>query len=257
MLHGNRPPSDVVFPLAVYRYRPRPALQLKKALRPCLDERSHLINRRRFTIHYPGRPSSLEAQSVFSHRLIGTGLLIKIRSRKGTEAGYVDEANRQVWGNRRVPNCRWRDNLDRRTGEPGGGRHARSRGSIPFVAWRMRTCRGRVVLKGRRRRRRRGTSFEASELVKPRHPPQTPNPRRGTGGVMEWPNGKSSPSGHGHGQRRSDADDLVCFHPSSWRGWTSGADLMYPVAGIIGTLASGAFSPLRKRDWLVNPTFIH
>lgn len=40
---------------------------------------------------------------MFSDRLIGTGLPRKIRSRKGTEAGYVDEVNRQVEG---IDGCR-------------------------------------------------------------------------------------------------------------------------------------------------------
>ena len=56
-------------------------------------------------IHYPlsralpsGSISSLEAELVFPDRLISMGLPRKIRGRKGTEAGYVDEVNRQAGG---------------------------------------------------------------------------------------------------------------------------------------------------------------
>jgi len=76
-------------------------------------------------IHYPlsralpsGSISSLEAELVFPDRLISMGLPRKIRGRKGTEAGYVDEVNRQAGGNRPGPNGRWHDNLDRGLARP-------------------------------------------------------------------------------------------------------------------------------------------
>ena len=133
-------------------------------------------------IHYPlsralpsGSISSLEAELVFSDWLICMGLARKIRSRKGTEAGYVDEVNRQVrLGESAGPNCRWHDNLDRRASEPGtmpvhvGASHSSRDG------WELA---GAVVLTRRRRRRRRGLFWGKSRQT------QTKSKKDG---VMEW-----------------------------------------------------------------------
>ena len=192
-------------------------------------------------IHYPlpmalpsGSISSLEAELVFPDRLISMGLPRKIRGRKGPEAGYVDEVNRQAGGNRPGPNGRWHDNLDRRASEPGtmpvhvGASHSSRDG------WELA---GAVVLAGRRRRRRRGLLVGAS-LGKSKT--QATKSKK----TVSW-NGQVPPAAE-----RSDPDHLV----SSWRGRSESLSPEL-LAHWREEISWRSLFPLGKEDWLDNPTF--